>query len=203
MVSFYGLFSWGQIQKDSIFLEESFLSIIAQPQKEDSLLNVIETQLDLRNDTLNDYYDFIRSKFYIRSGQLDKALAVTENRLNDGYNLELQDGKYHNLRGAAFSMQNKTNEAINSFIEASRKYEARGNHLRAALIKNNIANIYFGLNKHEKAYSYLIQCFEVLKDFPENEYYPRILGTLSISSALTNRFVESREYADRGLAVAH
>lgn len=195
--------SYGQTRKDSIFLEDAFISILSSHQKEDSLNSVIKEKLNFSNDTLADYYDFIRSKFLIRTGQFEKGLKIINNRIENGFNIELNDAKYHNLRGAIYSMQNKTNAAVNDFIEASRRYEKRGNLLRAALIKNNIANIYFGLNKHEKAYNYLIECYAYLTDFPDHEYYPKILGTLAISSALTNRFVESRQYADQGLAIAH
>lgn len=201
--SLFYLLSTGQIEKDSLILEQSFMSIVGSPSKEDSLVRALKNKIDFKNDTLADYFDFVRTKFLFRTGQMDRALETTEARIKNAHNIERNDAKYYNLRGAIYSLQNKSNEAISEFIEASRKYEKQGNSLRAALIKNNIANIYFGLNRQEKAYGYLIACFDVLKDYPENEYYPRILGTLSISAALTNRFIEAREYADKGLVIAH
>jgi signal transduction histidine kinase len=195
--------SFGQLQKDSAFLENAFIALLSKPQQEDSLKNELHKKLDFSNDTLADYYDFIYSKFLFRTGQFERALAIINSRLENSPNSTIKYAKYFNLRGAVYSLQNNTNQAVNDFIEASRRYENGGNLTRAALIKNNIANIYFGLNKHEKAYNYLIESYTFLKDFPDNEHYPKILGTLAISSALTNRYEESRKYADEGLSLAH
>jgi signal transduction histidine kinase len=194
--------STAQLKKDSLFLEEAFTGIIVTPEKEDSLLAIAYEIFSTDNDTLADYLDFIRAKFLFRTGQLENAFILIEKRINHPFNTGQNDGKYHNLKGAIYSLQNKNRDAINEFINASRKYEQNGNLLRAALLKNNIANIYFSLNRHEKAYEYLTDCFNVLKAYPENEYYPQILGTLAISAALTQRFNEAETYANMGHTAA-
>ena len=196
------LISNAQLKKDSLFLEEAFTDILATPEKEDSLLVIAHEKLPTDNDTLADYLDFIHAKFLFRTGQLDNAFTLIEKRISHPFNTAQNDGKYHNLKGAIYSLKNKNKVAINEFITASRKYEQNGNLLRAALLKNNIANIYFSLNQHERAYEYLTDCFTVLQAYPENEYYPQILGTLAISAALTQRFNEAETYANKGHAAA-
>lgn len=202
-ICFVSSMVFSQFTKDSINIEKAFNALIKNPDSYPSKLEELEEHYGNETDSIKDVLDFAHGKFLYRTGQFKEALELIENRIQHSFNTELNDAKYHNLKGAIYSLQNKNTDAINEFIIAIRKYEAQHNLIRAALIKNNIANIYFSLNEHEKAFPFIKECFDEMRNHPHHPYYPSILGVLAISENNIGRIDSSRVHANMGLKVAY
>ena len=202
-ICFVSSMVFSQFTKDSINIEKAFNALIKNPDSYPSKLEELEEHYGNKTDSIKDVLDFAHGKFLYRTGQFKEALELIESRIQHSFNTELNDAKYHNLKGAIYSLQNKNTDAINEFIIAIRKYEAQHNLIRAALIKNNIANIYFSLNEHEKAFPFIKECFDEMRNHPQHPYYPSILGVLAISENNIGRIDSSRVHANMGLKVAY
>lgn len=201
-ISMISLCNENWFKEDSIFIEKKFSSILVEPNKEDSIIGLITNKVDLENDSIADIFDFAYAKFLFRTGNFEKSLEITDKRIKNPYNIQSFDGKFYNLEGAIYSLNGEYNKAIKKFIVASNMYDKRGDELKAALIKNNIANIYFSLNEHEKAYKFILECYEVVKNYPDNNYYPSILAVLAISESSNYKLSSAKEHASQGLKVA-
>lgn len=194
---------FSQYSEDSTHIEKVFNSILSNADSYQNELSKLNSIFRSKGDSIKDVLDFAHGKYLFRTGQFDKALKIIGRRIEDPFNTSLNDGKYHNLKGAIYSLQNKNTAAVNEFIIATRKYESQQNMLRAALIKNNIANIYFSLNEHDKAYPFIRDCFIEMRKHPYHPYYPSILGVLAISENNIGLLDSSRVHANIGLKAAH
>lgn len=192
-----------QFEEDSIEIEKTFKSILQDPDSYEDKLKELKKTYSNKRDSVKDILDFAHGKFLFKTGQFDKAMEIIDQRIEHPFNTNLNDAKYHNLKGAIFSLQNKNSDAINEFIAAIRKYESKQNLVRAALIRNNIANIYFSLNEHDKAYPFIKECFDEMRKHPDHPYYPSIIGVLAISENNIGLLDSARVHANMGLKAAH
>ena len=104
---------------------------------------------------MQDIYDASYGRYLILSGNMENARIhvqeVLDSYAHDSLNMAL--AKHHNLM-AAIEAYSKNHEAsVHHFQLAITLYELHGEERQAAVIKFNLANIFFGRLDYETAYN--------------------------------------------------
>lgn len=133
---------------------------------------------------LEDTYWYNLSKVYFLSGQLESAFASADSGLvfSKKNKNEYRSAKFYNLRASVFSYQQKYLKAIEEFKTALKIVENYKDQHTAALIKNNIGNIFFGLSDYQSAFEYSQESYNQLKSEKDTVNLPAVAGVAAISA---------------------
>ncbi len=180
------------------FFSPQNLSQVNQ-QSKDSIYKLIGP-----NEKSRDIYHFYEAKLSLQTGNFDQALNLAKNRLiNLPVNLpEFTKAKYYNIIGSVHANQQETKRAIIFFEKALRLSDEAGEYLYAAMMENNIANMYFSLVDYESAYNHVAKGYERMKEHPEHPFYSNLVAVLSISEAKVGKMAEAKEHGQIALKSA-
>lgn len=134
-------------EKDSLEIVNKFQACIGKPAQIDSLRRNILISFKGQKDfeALKDVYWFNLSKSLFYSGLLEEAEIAIDSGLSK-YNLnspEYEVSKFYNVKASILSYRKDYENAILYFQKALKILEDNKDVHTAALIKNNIANVFF------------------------------------------------------------
>lgn len=156
------------------------------------------------NRELKDLYWFGEAKVSLQTGKLDQAKMLAEEALAS-LDTSLPDyakAKYYNVIASVYANQQDPTKAIEYFEMALSLSEEAEEEVNAALMRNNIANIYFSLVDYESAYRYVSEAYQTFQDYPDHPFYSNLVAVLSISEAKIGMMPEAKEHGQIALAKA-
>lgn len=201
--------------KDSIKMANAFTNALTSPDKKEVYLKEALGVKQLRKSrSINEMYAYLNARYLFFSGQFDAAESAVLKQLKVDPKSEGK-AKFYNILGARCAMQKDLKKAISWYEKAIENFEAKGDKKGSALVKSNVANIFFSLSDFESAYKYMNEAHKDLIQFNDSTNLPVILGILSISEAETGRFKMALKHANetlekaqrynnpKGIALAH
>jgi signal transduction histidine kinase len=194
------------IETDSSKIVTYFGSALQNQNYKDSLTKQAELIYQNNyNDTLiQDTYLFNLAKYLYQTAQLDSAYKITlkGQALYKNQPLAYKNGKFHNILGSIYAYQKKYDSAIEEYNKAIRVFDQNNDPYQAALIKNNIANIFFSLLDYESAYKYSKESYSYLNSINDTLYLPSLISVTAISALELNYLEEGFELAIKGLKLS-
>jgi len=188
---------------DSLSIVNAFTNVLKQPVTFDSIRIHQRSLISVQNDPflLIDTYWFNVAKTYLLIGDLQGSSNAVDSGLFvcQEINNRFKEAKYYNLKASIYSYQNKYEEAISFFQKALQILEEYKDFHSAALIKNNIANLFFSLSDYNAAYTYSLESFIQLNSESDTINLPPILGILAISSLKLGKYEEAKKLANQCL----
>jgi signal transduction histidine kinase len=186
---------------DSVAFAELFNRLYIPQANKDSILERINSIRKKNNsEKLEQLYALNYTKWLFRTGKLDEALDFINKQLNA---LKDSTSEYsanlYNLKAAVYSYKNDYPKAVSYFKKAIEINEKNGNDYRAAIIKNNLANIFISLSDYQKAYEYSKQSYQVLKKRNDTLYLPQIASVVAISLVNLDNNQKAKPYIDTAL----
>lgn len=187
---------------DSLKLAEAFNKALTSPEERDAYLQrALKVKKNANTKYVNEMYAYYNARFLFYTGQLDASEEAVLNQLKvDDKNME--KAKFHNILGTISTMRQDYKKAISWYEKAIDEYEAKGNKKGVALVKINIANIFFSLSDFESAYKYIHASHKGLKPFKDSLNEVSVLGILSISEAKTGRYASASKHAKETLGLS-
>jgi len=186
-------------QTDSSSIVRSFEAVLKNPDIFDSVrISQRKLVAKQRNEfLLIDTYWFNVAKTYLLRGELSNAFSSVDSGLNvcEINENRYKKAKYLNLKGSIYTYQNKYEDAIALFQESLQILEEYNDHHSAALIKNNVANLFFSLSDYNAAYNYSLESFVQLNGENDTLFLPPIIGILAISSLKLGKYDEGKQLA--------
>ena len=152
-------------------------------------------------EELQDIYRFHEAKLYLQTGQIDLARQRAEEALEalpadvDPY----AKAKYFNIIANVYANKQETLKAIQFFEQALSVSEEAHEAVHAALMRSNIANMYFSLVDYESAYQYIAQAYQTMKAHPDHPNFSSLVAVLSISEAKIGKMVEAKEHGQMAI----
>jgi len=203
LVCFFGLAFHSTAQEsDSLKIAEAFNKALAIPDKKEVYLKEALAVKQARKSTYTDeMYVYLHARYLFLTGQFDAAEVIVSKQLK-AHPKSTRKGKLYNIMGTIATMRQDYKTAISWYEKAIQNYELKGEAKGAALVKSNIANIFFSLSDFESAYKYVNQAYTELKPFNDSINMPSILGILSISEAKTGRYKLAAEHAEETMEAA-
>lgn len=168
-------------------------------ESRDSLYALVENQ-----KVLQDLFWFCEAKLLLQTGQLDSAKIKSEEALTvlDESLPDYARAKYFNVIASVYANQQEPTSAIEYFEKALSLSEEAEEEVNAALMRNNIANIYFSLVDYESAYRYVSEAYETFRSYPDHPFYSNLVAVLSISEAKIGMMSEAKEHGQLALEQA-
>ena len=150
-------------QSDSIKMDMWFKLALTQPTNAQMYLDSISL-LGSKNKHATDLQHYHKAKYLIQKGEIDRALVaiysnlkeLTKNKLNP-----VKQAKYENLLGAIYSLKTEYPKAIRHYKIAIQLYEEAHEHLQAAYIQNNIANLFLSIADYESALKHIREAHRI------------------------------------------
>ncbi|MDP5169215.1 MAG: sensor histidine kinase [Bacteroidia bacterium] len=152
-------------------------------------------------EELQDIYRFHEAKLYLQTGQIDLARQRAEEAIEalpadvDPY----AKAKYFNIIANVYANKQETLKAIQFFEQALSVSEEAHEAVHAALMRSNIANMYFSLVDYESAYQYIAQAYQTMKAHPDHPNFSSLVAVLSISEAKIGKMVEAKEHGQMAI----
>lgn len=192
---------FGQNQ-DSVKIADAFTKALMNPdEKEAYLKEALEIRTKKKSEYINDVYAYWNARYLFYTGQFDESEQVVKGYLKEHPELE-DKAKFYNILGTVNTMRQDYKTAIASYEMAIDNYNENDNKKGAALVKINIANIFFSLSDFESAYKYSSQARKELIPFNDSVNLVNVLGILSISEARTNRYESAERHARKTLELS-
>lgn len=193
-------------EKDSLEIVNKFQACIGKPAQIDSLRRNILISFKGQKDfeALKDVYWFNLSKSLFYTGLLDEAESVIDSGLTK-YNLvnpEYGVSKFYNVKASILSFKKDNENAILYFQKALKILEDNNDVHTAALIKNNIANVFFTLSNYENAYKYSNEAYRQLKKENDTINLPGVEGITAITAFKLGKTEEGKNHALSSIALA-
>lgn len=178
----------------------NFFSIQNLPQVNEHAKDSIYKRIG-RNEFLQDIFHFNDAKLSLQTGDFEQAMKIAKNRLLDlpEHLPVFTQAKYYNIIGSVHANQQETKRAIIFFEKALRLSEEASQGTYAAMMENNIANMYFSLVDYESAYNHVAKGYQTMKEHPEHPFYSNLVAVLSISEAKIGKMAEAKEHGQVAL----
>jgi len=194
------------VKTDSSLIAELFTSALQNQNIKDSLVDQASSiyQKNKNNILIEDTYLFNLAKYLFQTSQLDSAYQIAKQG-QKLYQTELynyKNAKFYNVIGAIYAYQKKYKLAIEEFNKAIKVFDFNNDPYQVALIKNNIANIFFSLLDYENAYKYSKESYTYLKSINDTLYLPTLTAVTSISANGINNLEEGFLLANEGLELS-
>jgi two-component system, NarL family, sensor kinase len=140
---------------------------------------------------------YSESRYLLLSGRPKESMAMTLQSLFflKWFHPEVHRIKFYQLLASAYGFGQNYENAIHYFKRALELAERHGLTKEEAYIRNNIANIFFGLLEYEQVYAYALQAVEILSKLENDPYYPAVLGILSIAEVKLNKMDDALAHA--------
>lgn len=189
-----------EMSSDSLLMVDRIDSALRMPDKRDSLLVLARQQLE-NQPALQDTYRFSYSRFLLLNGNLGRAREQIALAMADFGTDSLAVGlaKYHNLLAAVEAYDNAQSESVYHFQQAIRLYEMHGDDRQAAVIRFNLANIFFSRHDYETAYKYSQEAKGALEEARDTANLTLCLSVLSIAATNLGHVDEAKRYASAAL----
>lgn len=190
-------------EADSIAIASKFDLALTQPEQADSLIQEAKIML-AEQQAMQDIYDASYGRYLILSGNMENARIhvqeVLDSYAHDSLNMAL--AKHHNLM-AAIEAYSKNHEAsVHHFQRAITLYELHGEERQAAVIKFNLANIFFGRLDYETAYKYSQEALPPLKASKDTANLVLCLSVLSVAETNLDQIADAEQHALEALELA-
>ncbi|MCG8574986.1 MAG: sensor histidine kinase [Flavobacteriales bacterium] len=196
---------WTNTQaQDSADVANHFQQLLSAPQAKDSVLAVLdEKSADFTEKSWDSYY-YHYSKFLFVTRDFEGSAEIAREglKLYGENSMKAELAKFYNILGsiAAFSGDYKT--CIEHYNQAIRLLELHKNYMGSALIKNNVANIFFSLRDYESAYKYAQSSYQYLKSVADTVHLPSITGIAAISAIKIEEQEQGSILAEEGLELS-
>jgi tetratricopeptide (TPR) repeat protein len=161
-------------KKDSIRIAEAFTKALSDPTNKDTYLkDALQIKNKANNDYIEDVYSYWKARFFFYTGQFDEAEKVANTYLKKHPKAKSK-AKFYNILGTVHTMRQDYKKAIASYEDAIDEFDKNDNAKGAALVKSNIANIFFSLSDFESAYKYSSQALKELEPFNDSLNMPKV-----------------------------
>ena len=202
--TFSGL-TQSSFSEDSLNIVKHCQTILLNPQQTDSIHSIItQIKSDHQSLLMDDIYYYNYSKVLFQTGQTEQALEIAQKGLalfeNDS--LAYKASKHHNIIAAVYSYRSQYPEAISEFTKAVIILEHHDDKVKAALIKNNIANLFFSLSDFNSAYSYSKEALQTLNQHGDTLNTPGITAIVAISAIRLGRIEEGAELTQKSIELS-
>ncbi|MFT6982244.1 MAG: signal transduction histidine kinase [Crocinitomicaceae bacterium] len=191
------------VQLDSLKIEKEFSAAIGESSVLDSLQKaiIVEARKNKHAFIMEDTYWFNLSKARFLSGELDAAFIAAEKgiRLCQLERKMFRAAKFFNLKASIYAYQKDNEKAIDAFKTSLSILEGVKDFHTAALIRNNIANIFFGLSDYQSAYEYSAASYRQLYKEQDTNYLPSVTGIFAISALKLGKLEEGKSLAIKAL----
>jgi len=189
--------------KDSTTIVSLFDSALKNPDKVDSVLKEVNGLT--KSHLLKDTYLYNYAKFLFQTAQLDSAIVIankglTLNKINSEE--QYKAFKFHNILGSVYVYKNKHEQAVKEFQKTIEILERFKNYHQSALIKNNLANVFFSLNDYESSYKYSKEAYTTLKAENDSVYLPSITGVFATSAIAVGKETEAEKLGNESLELS-
>ena len=191
---------------DSTKIVSIFLQTVQNPSQFDSISKEAKYiyKKHQNNPIIRDTYLFNLAKALFQTAQLDSALIIAKQGQtlyrNDSFNYK--NGKYYNVIGSIYAYKKDYESSISEFNKAVKVFDKNNDPYQAALIKNNIANIFFSLSDFENAYKYSKASYTYLKSVQDTIYLPSLTGVTAISAIELDKLEEGKKLINECLSLS-
>ncbi|MBL1280605.1 MAG: hypothetical protein COA33_010045 [Fluviicola sp.] len=201
LISFSGFTQ--NIKDDSLRLNTLFSSAIGNIELLDSLeYDELKTILNTKDHyILEDTYWYNLSKARFLSGQIELAFKAANKglQLNETAGTPYRSAKFFNLKASVYSFKKENEKAIQHFKRALSLVEKNNDLHTAALIRNNIANLFITLSDYKSAYNYSSASYEQLLAEKDTIHLPGVTGVFAITALKLNKLKKGKELAEKSL----
>ncbi len=191
---------------DSTKIVALFSQAVQNPAKFDSLSNKAKKvyQLNSNNLLIKDTYLFNLAKALFQTAQLDSALMIAKQGqvLYKSDEFNYKNAKFHNVIASIYAYKKDYETSIAEFNKAIEIFDKNNDPYQAALIKNNIANIFFSLSDFENAYKYSKESYTYLKSVKDTVYLPSLTSVTAISAIELNKLDEGKHLVEECLSLS-
>lgn len=191
------------LEKDSVRIVQYIDSALKTPNRADSFLQQSQRLIADRPE-LEDIYNLSYGRYLILSGELDQARNHVQ-QVIDGFGTDTLNyglAKYHNLLAAVAGYSKEQEKSVSQFQQAIKIYELHHDQRQAAIIKFNLANIFFARLDYHSAYKYSSEALEPLVASRDTAMLTLCLAISSIATANLNEIDVSERYALEALELA-
>jgi signal transduction histidine kinase len=182
------------IVKDSATIVSVFSQALHNPLKFDSISEKAKQiyEQNQNNILIKDTYFFNLAKTLFQTAQLDSALVVAKKgqALYKDDPLNYKNAKFHNVIASIYAYKKDYETSIIEFNKAIEIFDINNDPYQAALIKNNIANIFLSLSDFENAYKYSKESHAYLKSVNDTVYLPSLTAVTALSAIELNKLDE-------------
>lgn len=186
-------------QSDSLKTAQWLDSALLLPQQRNYYeRKVVQLARQASNEELANSWSLL-VKYYLGLGEHQKASALVIRGKKRFRNSSELYADFLSLEGSIAATKKEFQSAIRCYKKALAIYERSELSLKAAYIRNNIANVFFNLNDFNSAYTYAKSSFRVVYAEKDTVRYPQIAGILAISEVKTGRLISAKRHA--GLAI--
>ncbi len=194
----------GISKEDSTALANLFQSAMGlQGADKDSVLKAAK-YIAVKSEANQFWYRAQEYKYLINTGKGAEQVTPLENEIaafaKDTFNIRA--AYYYNLLGAAYAHLGTQEKSIAFYEKAARAFDANKNKRQAAVVNQNIANVFFSKLDYEAAYKYCLKARQTFFDLQDTFYMPLNESISAISAMGIKRYEEAEQYAKNGLALS-
>ena len=198
--------SQNSFQQDSTDIVNHCQQILLTPQKADSIFGLLQ-EINNANSTidLQDVFYYNYAKVLFQIGKTDSAYQTSLLGLSlfKDDTLAYKASKHHNIIGAVYSFKNEYPQAISAFTKAVSILEHHNDIIKAALVKSNIANLFFSLSDYQSAYNYSNQSLSVLNANNDTLNSPAITAIVAISALKLGKIDEGAKLTETSISLSN
>jgi|GEM_PF-2260448 len=145
-----------------------------------------------------------KGKFLLQNGMYDRCIVIAGQGLSNAekQDNEINKGVFHNLLGACYQMKGDMRTAIRNYINAATILERAGDTLRSAIIKNNVANIYYDLKDYQSAELYIKQAYQQLAKAKDTARMSHVLCVMASIQLMAEDTANAMANAKLALALS-
>ena len=146
---------------------------------------------------------FAKGKRYLGQGKLDSVKTIADKAISY-YKLNKINGpeNFYNMKAICFSHQNNTDSAIQYFIKAATIFETKKNKIKAAYIKNNVANLFLTIKDFRQAGVYFTEIMQVLEKAKDSTYLPGIYASYAAVKQEEGNLKEAKLFVEKAKNMA-
>jgi signal transduction histidine kinase len=198
--------SKANVVKDSAAIVSVFLQVLQNPSKFDSISEKAKQiyEKNASNLLIKDTYLFNLAKTLFQTAQLDSALIVAKEgqAIYKDNPLNYKNAKFHNVIASVYAYKKDYETSIIEFNKAIEIFDKNNDPYQVALIKNNIANIFFSLSDYENAYKYSKESQAYLKSVNDTVYLPSLTAVTALSAIELNKLDEGNKLVEECLSLS-
>lgn len=191
LLLFFGFAPSILLAQDSADFALQYQALVDDPQKKKTILSDWDTVVQEKklSEKAVDACYYYYARYLFQTRELERAKFLTQEAITFlGENSEKREkAKFYNILGSIYALSGDYKSAIEQYNFSIRILETHHDFLGSALIKNNVANIFFSLRDYESAYKYAESSYSYLKEVQDTVYLPSITGIAAISAIKMER----------------
>jgi len=191
------------IEEDSLSIVNHYSLALRQSDLADSLLQ-LAVELSKRDERLKIVYQINHGRYLMLGGKLDDASIFVQSTIDDYQKdtLNINLAQLHNLMAAVHAYLRNQEPSVFHFKEAIKVYEHHGDERNAAVVRLNLANIFFGRLGYESAYKYSSRAYEILSVAEDSAMLTLCLAVLSAAENKIGKEEEALGHAKEALRLS-